>query len=140
MLSAGGSLGRSLIEGIKGALGSLAGFGKDIYNAVASSINNTLPNRIRIPAAPDIPLPANPLPLLAKGGVVSGTGSWVTGEAGAELNTLDRHGRVHVQPLTTQGRMAPMFGAGDQTIILQVDGREMTRVVASHVANVHNRR
>jgi hypothetical protein len=55
------------------------------------------------------------IPGLAAGGVVTGVGSWVTGEHGPELNTM-AGGRVHVQPLSSGGGGAagsPLGGLGD---------------------------
>lgn len=92
-----------LKKGIFKAIGAGLGFAGDMAKAVANAVikllNSAIPNRIPIPGAPDIDLPDNPIPMLAAGGVVSGSGSWITGEAGPEINTL-RNGRVTVVPLT----------------------------------------
>jgi hypothetical protein len=84
-------------------------------------------------------LSAGHIPQLATGGIVAhGLGSWITGEAGPELNSFDG-ARVRVQPLT-QGSPGPqshgIVGAlqqaavnGDRTIQLVVDGRVLAQVV-----------
>ncbi len=110
---AGARLWRFLSEGLRNAIGAGLGFagdiGKAVWNFIASKFNGFLPNNIG-----PINLPDNPLPLLASGGVVSGSGSWISGEAGPELNTM-RGGRVTVQPL-------PAVAAQDTNAVLSVDG------------------
>lgn len=98
-LDAGARIWGFLREGILRAIGQSIGLGKEAANAIIDFLNFLLPNRIPIPFAPDIKLPANPIPHLAQGGVVAGQGSWITGEAGPELNTLIG-GKVIVKPLT----------------------------------------
>ncbi|CAB4894967.1 unannotated protein [freshwater metagenome] len=51
------------------------------------------------------------IPLLAEGGTVRGMGSFVTGEAGPELNTVRADGSVRVQPLSPNQR-APAASSG----------------------------
>ena len=92
-----------LREGFFQAVGAGLGFVGDLAkafaNAVIGFLNSAIPNSLPVPGPlPNIDLPNNPIPMLAAGGVVSGSGSWITGEAGPELNTL-RGGRVTVQPL-----------------------------------------
>jgi hypothetical protein len=78
-------------------------------------------------STPDIP------PLLAKGGIVTGSpgGQWITGEAGPELNTLMPGGGVRVDPLG--GRRAPLAAEAPQQrelhVHVNVDRRELTRAV-----------
>lgn len=100
---------------------------------------------------------------LALGGTVSpmmGRGSWITGEAGPEVNTFDGH-RVHVQPLTGPNApktmldpTAPAAGGGDGAMaqllammeqliaamaaikhhtVLSVEGRVLAEAVDDHV-------
>lgn len=120
---AGASLWRALVNGLRNAIGAGLGFAGDIgtavWNFIAGKFNNFLPDRIG-----PINLPDNPLPLLATGGVVSGSGSWISGEAGPELNTM-RGGRVTVQPL-------PAVAAQDTNAVLSVDGGGK-RVIISKV-------
>ncbi len=52
------------------------------------------------------------IPMLAKGGTVRGMGSWVTGEDGAELNTMLPGGGVRVQPLGGSVRSPVLQPAG----------------------------
>lgn len=85
-------------------------------------------------------------PLLAAGGTVSGTGSWITGEAGPELNTLSG-GRVRVQPLTSSqgpnptGRLlaTPAFNV---TVYheTKLDGKVIQKSVATVTRDQQNRR
>jgi hypothetical protein len=108
LVRVGAGLWEGLVRGLKGAFGSGLGFVKDMAkqfaNAIIKLLNVAIPNTIPVPGAPNINLPNNPIPMLAAGGTVSGVGSWITGEAGPELNTSDGRGRVRVQPLT---RSAP---------------------------------
>lgn len=111
--NAGAALWRALSKGLRNAIGSGLGFagdiGKSVWNFVAGQFNRALPDRIG-----PINLPDNPLPMLASGGVVSGSGSWISGEDGPELNTM-LNGRVTVQPL-------PAVAAQDTSAVLSVDG------------------
>lgn len=101
---------RSALAGVFGLAGGLA---KKVGNALIGLLNHALPNKIPIPGPiPDINLPDNPIPMLSQGGIVSGTGSWITGEAGPELNTL-RGGRVTVQPLPAVSVPAPSSASLD---------------------------
>lgn len=121
--NAGAALWRALSNGFKNAIGAGLGFAGDIaksvWNFLASNFNRGLPDHIG-----PINLPDNPLPLLASGGVVSGSGSWISGEDGPELNTM-RGGRVTVQPL-------PAVAAQDTNAVLSVDGSGK-RVIISKV-------
>lgn len=100
--SAGKNLWARMRQGIMEAIGTGLAFAgniaKSVGNALIGLLNTAIPNKIPIPHFPDINLPDNPIPKLAGGGIVSGSGMWITGEAGPELNTL-RGGRVTVQPL-----------------------------------------
>lgn len=81
------------------------------------------------------------IPGLASGGVVSGNGSWVTGEAGPELNTFDGS-RVRVQPLTRDASVAPIDmatvrgGGNDRPIYTEVKIGEdvVARAVHRHTS------
>lgn len=98
LFDAGTKLWGKIKDGFLQAIGTGLGFagdiGKAIFNFVAKHFNDALPNHLG-----PIPLPDNPIPLLAGGGVISGMGSWITGEAGPELNTLTPSGTVVVKPL-----------------------------------------
>lgn len=132
---AGVSLWGKLAKGFMQAIGSGLGFagdiGKAVFNFIAGAFNTALPNSLG-----PIPLPDNPIPLLARGGVVSGAGSWITGEAGPELNTM-LGGRVIVQPLTpsvvTQGTNVSLTPPeGKRVIIAKVHlrGKQIAEAVA----------
>lgn len=143
-VESGKGIGKAVLRGIRNAFGAGMGFvhdlGKALVNTVIGFLNSAIPNKIPIPGAPDIPLPDNPIPKLAKGGLVSGRGSWITGEAGPELNTLSG-GRVLVQPLSHAGPMAPLLaGALAVTVPVHLDGRVITEVVAKHVGDRRNRK
>jgi hypothetical protein len=84
--------------------------------------------------------------MLAGGGVVSGSGSWITGEAGPEINTL-RDGKVSVVPLTpavkAQGTSATLSPReGKRTIVTKVylKGRQIAEAVADEVDDENARR
>lgn len=89
-----GMLKRGFLQAVGSGLGFAGDIAKAIWNFIAKKFNHFLPDHIGF-----INLPNNPLPLLAGGGVVSGMGSWITGEAGPELNTLTPSGTVVVKPL-----------------------------------------
>lgn len=63
----GGRILKGIVGGVKGA----AGFGRDLINGIIDLLNDALPNKISVPAAPDIDLPDNPIPKLAVGGKVN---------------------------------------------------------------------
>lgn len=67
-------VGGRIISGIIHGVSNIAGFAKDLANAFIDLLNNLLPNKISIPHAPDINLPDNPIPHLAKGGAIPGYG------------------------------------------------------------------
>lgn len=139
MYNAGKSLWQGVSRGFMDAVGSGLAFtrdlGKALANVVIGFLNNAIPNKIPVPLGPDIPLPDNPIPRLAMGGVVSGTGSWITGEAGPELNTL-RNGRVSVVPLTpgvrAQAANATMSTDERRVIVSKVylRGKQIAEAVA----------
>jgi hypothetical protein len=129
-----------MMQAISSGLGFAIDMAKSIANAVIKLLNSAIPNSIPIPGAPDIDLPNNPIPMLAGGGVVSGVGSWITGEAGPELNTL-QSGRVTVQPLpavgvqSTNATLAP--GGGHRTIVTKVylRGKQIAEAVADEASD-----
>lgn len=130
--------------------GTIKSAGKDainfvigLFNAGIDLINTITPGPLKvkghtiIPGIPDIPH----IPLLATGGNVAGFGSWVSGDAGPELNTWDGTG-IHVAPIRPArisgrgtvrtidpGRLGE---GGSRTIIVPVavNGREIARAVA----------
>lgn len=139
-----GSVGARLWNSLKtGFLRAMAGawdiahdLAKIFVNPLITLLNRIIPDKIPIPGAPDINLPDNPIPMLGGGGVVAGTGSWITGEAGPELNTL-RNGRVTVQPLAAISAPAPSSasldpGGGKRVIVTKVflRGRQIAEAVA----------
>ncbi len=124
--------------------------GKKLANGLIKGVNRMLPDAIAIPGAPNINLPNNPIPMLATGGVVSKSpGSWITGEAGPEVNSFDGN-RVRVQPLTKPASAAPSgglaamlaaasgaVGGGDRTIqVVLPDGRVLAEVVDEYAGDV----
>lgn len=133
--NAGVRLWNALRNGFVGAIGSGLGFaadiGKAVFNFVASSFNRALPNSLG-----PINLPNNPIPLLAGGGVVSGVGSWITGDAGPEINTLTPGGRVVVQPLagvSVPSPSATLAPAGGRRVLVSkvyLRGRQIAEAVA----------
>ena len=68
------NVGGDVIEGILSGLKDLSGFARDIANSFIDLLNQLLPNKIAVPGAPDINLPDNPIPRLAQGGPVPGSG------------------------------------------------------------------
>lgn len=84
------------------------------------------------------------IPELAMGGVVSGRGSWITGDQGPEVNTFDGS-RVRVTPLSAASSPAPLdmgdlFGDGHwQPIVLQVGGRTLAEETGRAVRSRRNR-
>jgi TP901 family phage tail tape measure protein len=134
-----------LVGFVSGLWDGVAGAVKDGVNAVIESVNGLIRawNGIEF-RTPDIPVPSvtipNPLgddwkigggtipgagfrvpqiptiPALASGGLVLGPTLALVGEAGPELVTpLDR---------------LPEFGRGEQTIVIELDGRVLSRAVA----------
>lgn len=129
-----------LREGIMRAIGSGLGFagdiGKGVANAAIGFLNSAIPNKIPVPFGPDIDIDDNPIPALASGGTVLSPGSWISGEAGPELNTLTTGGRVNVVPLApgvmTQSTNATLEPGGKRTIVSKVylKGRQIAEAVA----------
>lgn len=137
-------------DGILRAIGAGLGFAGDIakaiWNFVAGNFNKFLPDKINGPGPlPDLNLPDDPLPMLAQGGVVSGSGSWITGEAGPEVNTLVG-GKVVVQPLTpgVAAMEATATLAPNEPRILvskiYLRGRQIAEAVADEAADERARR
>lgn len=119
-----------IIRAVGQGIGFAADLGKAVYNFVAKLINKGIPNRLG-----PINLPNNPIPLLAAGGVVTGTGSWITGDAGPEINSL-RNGKVTVVPLTpsvkAQSANATMMPRENRIIVSKIylRGRQIAEAVA----------
>lgn len=140
LFDAGARLWRWVRDGLMRAIGSGIGFagdiGRAVYNWVAQRINSVFPNEIDPPGPGSINLPDNPLPLLASGGVVSGTGSWITGEMGPELNTLTSAGKVVVKPLAPGiapiSSNATLDPGGGKVLVSKVylRGRQIAEAVA----------
>lgn len=137
-----------LKDGIMKALGSGLGFAGDLAKGVANGVinllNKAIPNKIPIPGMKDIDLPDSPIPMLATGGVVSGAGSWITGEAGPELNTLN-NGRVTVQPLSGVQSLSPsssVLKGQSRTIVVKtyLRGRQIAEAVAEEIDDEMARR
>ena len=140
LFDAGVKIWNKVKDGIFQAIGTGLAFAGDIAKSVANAVikllNTAIPNKIPLPGpAPDIDLPNNPIPMLAQGGVVSGVGSWITGESGPELNTL-RSGKVTVVPLTpsvaAQGTTATLATDERRVIVTKVylRGRQIAEAVA----------
>lgn len=132
-------------DGLMQAIGAGLGLATDIGKAVANAVIDTLNwgiNQVHIslPLVGDVdPFPNDPIPKLAMGGVVSGSGSWITGEAGPELNTL-RGGRVTVQPLPAisapgAGSVSIDSGGGKRILVSKVylRGKQIAEAVADEV-------
>lgn len=112
MLRNGLIAGVKLIGGaaFKAVLAAAIG-GKDFVNLIIKALNRAIPNKIPIPGAPDIPLPDNPIPMLARGGTVGRGGTAIVGEAGAEL-LQNRGGKAVVTPLTGRRKAGNQRGRG----------------------------
>jgi TP901 family phage tail tape measure protein len=135
------------LKGIPGKIASVAsGMFDGIKNAFRSAINwiigkwNGLElslGPVKLPGpVPDIPkvsFGTPDIPMLAQGGVVSGTGSWISGEVPgvAELSTLMPNGSVKVEPLPMGGAAAAGAGGGQQVVEHRwfFAGREVTDAV-----------
>lgn len=124
------SLRRGIVRAIAQGVGFAADIGKAVYNYVARLINKGLPNNFG-----PINLPNNPIPMLAGGGIVAGTGSWITGEVGPEINTL-RNGKVTVVPLSpavkAQGTTATLAPRENRVLVSKIylKGRQIAEAVA----------
>lgn len=66
-------LGGKILTGVVSGAKDVAGFGKDLLNGIIQLLNDAIPDKLSIPG-PDISLPKNPIPKLAGGGRVGGTG------------------------------------------------------------------
>jgi hypothetical protein len=128
------------LNAVASGLGFAADIGKAVWNFIAGTFNKALPNSLG-----PIPLPDNPLPMLAGGGVVSGVGSWITGDMGPELNTLTPGGRVVVQPLagvsvpSPSASLAP--GGGRRVLVSKVylRGKQIAEAVADEAEDASAR-
>lgn len=82
------------------------------------------------------------IPMLGSGGFVAGSqrGSWITGEAGPEINTMTSRG-VTVQPLSSIGSPA-LAAAGGGTIVTKVylDKRQIAEAVGDYAESRRARR
>jgi hypothetical protein len=70
------------------------------------------------------------VPLLASGGTVTGLGSWITGDAGPELNTMLPGGGVRVQPLDTTKIDTSLAASIAHTTIVQLDRKTIATAVS----------
>ena len=126
-----GFLKNGILSAVGSGLGFAADIGKAVFNFIARTFNSVFPNSIG-----PINLPNNPIPLLAAGGIVSGTGSWITGDVGPELNTLTSSGKVIVQPLAGVSVPSPSAtlsaGGGKRTLVTKVylRGKQIAEAVA----------
>lgn len=160
---------RQIVDFVKGMPGRIGRAAKGMFNGVRNAFRDAINwilrkwnnlqlsiGPIKIPLAPDIPkitVGTPNVPLLAAGGIVRGLGSWITGEAGPELNTTLPGGGVRVIPLSGPRLAAPRMaaprlagaGAGGRPIVVQshitlkVRERELARVVNEQVANARAR-
>lgn len=97
-------------------VGNLAGIIKDAVmgavNSVIDLLNTAIPDKLSIPGAPDVNLPNNPIPHLARGtNNWRGGWSWV-GEEGPELVNLPRGSQV-----MPAGQSAAAAGGGPAVLI-----------------------
>jgi len=65
-------VGERILTGITRGLSNIGNFAKNIANAFIDLWNHLIPDKIKIPGAPDINLPNNPIPHLASGGMLGG--------------------------------------------------------------------
>lgn len=145
-MEAGRRMWRWIVDGLKAAFGSGLAFVGDLAkafaNAVIGFLNDAIPNKIPVPGAPDIPLPDNPIPALAAGGVTTTAGAVLVGEAGPELLSLPRGARV--DPLPRRGPMQSTVGRvfRERPIITKVylDRRQIAEAVGAEVDDRQNRR
>jgi tape measure domain-containing protein len=120
-------------------------FGKDIINAVVNGIKSA-PGAILdaikslIPGGKAGELIRKVIPGFATGGTMRAGTVGVVGERGPELVTADR--TVRVIPIPTAGPVAALGGGygGDIIVPVNIDGREVTRVVARRTADRRARR
>lgn len=146
----------AVVEFIKGLPGRIASAASGMFNGIKDAFRSAINwiiqkwndlaislGPVKIPFAPDIPqirVDTPNIPMLAMGGVVSGMGSWISGEAGPELNTMLSSGQVRVQPLSG-GELAGAMGG---TIVIEsntyLDGEVIARSTSRHVADEHARR
>lgn len=102
-LDVGTRLGENIAKGIGAGLSAVAGFGRDVINALITvfnngmrSINRAIPDKVKLRGLPDINLPDNPMPddipKLATGGMTTGVTTAVIGD--------NPGGREAVLPLT----------------------------------------
>ena len=138
-------VGRLALEGLKtslsGGLDLAISIGKVVANAFIGFLNDAIPNKIPVPAAPDISLPDNPIPTFARGGIMGAAGTALVGERGPELVRLPTGAQVTPLPA---GLALPMGGVGgsNRPIIVHsiLDGRLVSKSVARHVDNQRARR
>lgn len=135
-LNAGKRLGSAIIDGIKSAITSAAGFAGDLASGLARAIknvintaivdplNNALPNRLGAgPFAVD--LPDNPVPRLAGGGEMLRSGIALVGERGPELVQLPRGAQV-----TPNHELRSMGGGITVNVATNADPYQIGREVA----------
>ena len=91
---------------VKGSVNLIIGMLNGLINSFILTINNLIRSALKlVDAIPginspinDIQIPTVELPMLAKGGIITGEGSAIVGEEGAELLTLPKGAKV--QPLS----------------------------------------
>lgn len=104
-LSAEGSFIGKLGDAVKdAAIGAI--------NAVIDLLNKAIPNKIAIPGAPDINLPDNPIPHLARGTSSFRGGYALVGEEGPELVSLPRGTGVTPAAQTAAALGGPSISIG----------------------------
>ena len=141
LFKAGKTIWTKIVDGLKSAIGAGAAFaadlGKSVANAVIGFLNSAIPNKIPIPGAPDISLPDDPIPRLARGGVVRSTGLAIVGERGPELLTLPGGSRVTPMAPPTISMAGVGGGGGERPIVVQsyLDGRLVAESVARRAAD-----
>lgn len=85
------SIAGNIVSAIANALKGAAGFARAAANVVIDLLNDAIPNSINVPGpAPNINLPDNPIPRLARGTSYFEGGPAIVGERGPELLNLPR--------------------------------------------------
>lgn len=118
--NAGKALVTAFLNGFRNFGGMVADVAGNVWEALKGLINNAiqqindgLPDKISLKGLPDINLPNNPIPLLARGGIRGGLA--IVGERGRELVRLPQGSQVIPNGQTE--RMLGGGGGGGQLVI-----------------------
>jgi phage-related protein len=128
--SLGGAIKDGLVAGIKGTIGAIGSLEeqllsaiKGILNSAIDAINDAIPDSIGFTVAGKdfkIGLPANPIPRLASGGIITRPGLAVVGEAGPELVLLPA--QAAVLPNAIARAVAGAVGDRGPSVTVQILG------------------